>query len=96
MYVLADSEEAGLCLLHDPHRRSLYMSIMLNTTPKLLRRNTFRDVSGPVPANYFPCDDPSNQPENHWRSHAHLLFANWINEVYQTTPFDLNAVGSCR
>jgi hypothetical protein len=30
-----------------------------------------------------------------WRSHAHLLFANWINEVYQTTPFDLNAVGSC-
>jgi homoserine O-succinyltransferase len=54
-----------------------------------------RDGSGPIPENYFPCDDPSNQPENRWRSHAHLLFANWINEVYQATPFDLNAVGSC-
>ena len=32
-------------------------------------------------------------PENRWRSHAHLLFGNWINEVYQTTPFDLNDIG---
>jgi homoserine O-succinyltransferase len=41
-----------------------------------------------VPAHYFPGDDPSRMPENRWRSHAHLLFGNWLNEVYQRTPFD--------
>ena len=36
---------------------------------------------------------PMRHPENRWRSHAHLLFGNWINEVYQTTPFDCAAIG---
>ncbi|MFT3967565.1 MAG: homoserine O-succinyltransferase, partial [Sphingobium sp.] len=47
-----------------------------------------------VPAHYFPGDDPRNPPENRWRSHGHLLFGNWINEMYQTTPFDLTRVGA--
>ena len=46
-----------------------------------------------LPANYFPKNDPEQPPENRWRSHAHLLFGNWINEVYQTTPFDLTKIG---
>jgi homoserine O-succinyltransferase len=25
-----------------------------------------------------------------WRAHAHLLFSNWLNYVYQETPFDIN------
>ena len=39
-------------------------------------------------------DDPSRAPENRWRSHAHHLFGNWINELYQTTPFDLDTIGA--
>jgi pimeloyl-ACP methyl ester carboxylesterase len=39
-----------------------------------------------VPCNYYPDDDPSRPPQNRWRSHAHLLYGNWINEIYQTTP----------
>jgi homoserine O-succinyltransferase len=31
---------------------------------------------------------------NRWRSHAHLLYGNWINEIYQTTHFDLSRIGS--
>jgi homoserine O-succinyltransferase len=50
-----------------------------------------RDGGGQLPANYFPANDPASPPENRWRSHAHLLFANWINEIYQTTPFDFIA-----
>jgi len=42
-----------------------------------------------VPVNYYPDDDPARLPENRWRSHAHLLYGNWINEIYQTTPFNL-------
>jgi len=47
-----------------------------------------------VPRGYYPADDPSKPPENRWRSHAHLLFGNWINEIYQTTHFDLDRIGT--
>ena len=43
-----------------------------------------------VPKNYFPGDDPPQEPLVTWRSHAHLLYSNWLNYcVYQGTPFDL-------
>jgi homoserine O-succinyltransferase/O-acetyltransferase len=45
------------------------------------------------PLNLFPDDDPSQEPPNRWRSHGHLLFQNWINEIYQTTPFRLEDIG---
>ena len=49
----------------------------------------FRDVNAGVPIkmphNYFPHNDDTLTPLNRWRSHAHLLFGNWINEIYQTT-----------
>ena len=46
-----------------------------------------------VPENYFPNDDPTKRPKNVWRSHAHLLFSNWLNYfVYQATPYDLNKI----
>ena len=40
-----------------------------------------------------PVDDPARMPLNRWRSHAHLLYGNWINQIYQSTPFDLNNIG---
>lgn len=54
----------------------------------------FRDrdagLNPTVPLNYFPNDNPENAPKASWRSHGHLLFANWLNYcVYQITPFDL-------
>jgi len=53
------------------------------------------DEVGPinVPSNYYPNDDPNTKPENRWRSHGHLLYGNWLNEIYQTTPFDMNDIG---
>jgi homoserine O-succinyltransferase len=47
-----------------------------------------------LPRNYFPADDPDRPAENRWRSHAHLLFGNWINQVYQTAPFDPAEIGT--
>jgi homoserine O-succinyltransferase len=44
-----------------------------------------------VPKNYFPGDDPTKHPLMSWRSHANLLYANWLNyHVYQATPYDLD------
>ena len=45
-----------------------------------------------IPKNYFPKDDPKLIPENRWRSHAHLLYGNWINQIYQTTPFEITKI----
>ncbi len=46
-----------------------------------------------VPRNYFPDDDPRRPPRMTWRSHAYLLYANWLNYcVYQRTPFDVQAI----
>ncbi|HEX7852956.1 MAG TPA: homoserine O-succinyltransferase [Sphingobium sp.] len=95
--VLADSEEAGLCLVHDAGHRMLHMFNHVEYDSGTLADEYHRDnASGGtigVPANYFPGDNPAAPPENRWRSHAHLLFGNWINEMYQTTPFDLLHIG---
>ena len=46
-----------------------------------------------VPKNYYPLDDPSRSPRVRWRSHASLLYANWLNYyVYQVTPYDLRTL----
>ncbi|MBQ9059368.1 MAG: homoserine O-succinyltransferase [Atopobiaceae bacterium] len=45
-----------------------------------------------VPENYFPNDDPEQQPIFTWRSHANLLYRNWLNWVYQMTPYELDRI----
>ncbi len=95
--VLIDSEEAGLCLVSDAPHRMLYMFNHIEYDTRSLAEEYWRDVNAgkaiELPRNYFPGDDPKGAPENRWRSHAHLLFGNWINQVYQTVPFDLNGIG---
>lgn len=95
--VLMESEEVGLCLINDPDHRSLYMFNHIEYDTMTLADEYNRDVAAKkainMPANYFPGNDAKRPPENRWRSHAHLLFGNWINEVYQTTPYDLARIG---
>ena len=97
MTVLMDSDEAGLCLLDDPRHRALHMFNHIEYDSSSLGDEYFRDraanVPVEVPKSYFPDDDPRQPPLNRWRSHAHLLFGNWINQIYQTTPFDVREIG---
>jgi homoserine O-succinyltransferase len=90
--MLLSSAETGPCLLEDPGRAALYMFNHFEYDTTSLAEEYQRDVeSGEsigLPYNYFPADDPTRAPENRWRSHAHLIFGNWINELYQATPFD--------
>jgi homoserine O-succinyltransferase len=100
MSILMESEEAGLCLLDDPVHRSLHMFNHIEYDSSSLSDEYFRDVAAQkpiaIPRNYFPKDDPNRPPENRWRSHAHLLFGNWINQLYQTTPFEMARIGEGR
>lgn len=93
--VLMESEEAGLCLIEDASRRALAMFNHLEydagTLGDEFERDRAKDPATPPPAHYF--DPVTGQPKNRWRSHGHLLFGNWINQIYQSTPFDLEAIG---
>jgi homoserine O-succinyltransferase/O-acetyltransferase len=95
--VLMESDDVGLCLINDAAHRSLYMFNHIEYDTGSLAEEYDRDIAAKkkitLPANYYPGDDPAKPPENRWRSHAHLLFGNWINEVYQSTPFDLKDIG---
>lgn len=94
---LLGSDEVGPCLIEDPAHRALYIFNHFEYDSGTLKEEYDRDVSNGtlinVPLNYYPGDDPSRQPLNRWRSHAHLLYGNWVNEIYQTTPFDLDEIG---
>ena len=95
---LLTSEQSGPCMVDDPAHRAIYLINHLEYDSDTLKQEYDRDVANGtpinVPANYYPDDDPARPPMNRWRSHAHLLYGNWINEMYQTTPYDLAQIGS--
>ncbi|MEQ9259919.1 MAG: homoserine O-succinyltransferase [Roseovarius sp.] len=95
--VLLHSDEVGPCLVEDTGHRALYIFNHLEYDSDTLKQEYDRDVEAGtpinVPCNYYPEDDPARPPQNRWRSHAHLLYGNWVNQIYQTTPFDLDAIG---
>ncbi|SCY09620.1 homoserine O-succinyltransferase [Paracoccus tibetensis] len=94
---LLASAEVGPCLLEDTAHRALYIFNHLEYDSTTLKEEYDRDVAAgkpiAVPANYYPGDDPARPPSNRWRSHAHLLYGNWINEIYQTTWYDMSRIG---
>ncbi|MBF0679270.1 MAG: homoserine O-succinyltransferase [Devosia sp.] len=95
--VLVDGD-IGLCMLGDRVGKAVYFLNHLEYDNRSLADEYDRDVAAglnpKLPLNLYPGDDPSAVPENRWRSHGHLLFQNWINEIYQTTPYDLSEIGA--
>ena len=95
---LITSDESGPCLVEDVKHRALYIFNHFEYDSLTLKGEYDRDVANGtpinVPVNYYPDNDPTAQPQNRWRSHAHLLYGNWINEIYQTTKFNLDDIGT--
>ena len=98
LVTLLGSDEVGPCLVQDADHRALYIFNHFEYDSDTLKQEYDRDVAAGtpinVPSNYYPDDDPAQEPLNRWRSHAHLLYGNWLTEVYESTPFDLNEIGS--
>lgn len=102
LITLLGSDEVGPCLVEDPSHRALYIFNHFEYDSGTLKEEYDRDVANSqvegseiqVPINYYPGDDPQERPMNRWRSHAHLLYGNWINQIYQTTPFDMERIGA--
>ena len=100
--VLMESDVTGPCLVAEPSTHGgagrLYIFNHIEYDSTSLKEEYDRDVAAQkpieVPHNYYPADNPLLPPLNRWRSHAHLLFGNWINTIYQTVPFDRNEIGT--
>lgn len=91
--IAAGSEEAGVYAIFTAGGHQVFLTGHAEYDPNTLKREYERDkalgLPIAVPKNYFPNDDDTQSPMVTWRSHAHLLFSNWLNYfVYQTTPFD--------
>ena len=95
--ILASSEQAGVYAMATEGGRQIFITGHSEYDRDTLKKEYDRDVAAglpiEVPVNYFPGDDPTKDPIVSWRSHANLLYMNWLNYfVYQDTPFDLNTL----
>ena len=95
--ILAESEESGLCLVEEKDKRRVYIFNHLEYDGDTLKREYLRDqeanLGTGLPKHYFRNDDPAQAPIVAWRSHRNLLYGNWINAIYQSTPFDDELIG---
>jgi homoserine O-succinyltransferase len=94
---LIGSDEVGPALVEDAAHRALYVFNHFEYDSETLKQEYDRDAAAGapinVPVNYYPDDDPTRTPTNRWRSHAHLLYGNWVSELYLTTPYDMDQIG---
>lgn len=93
--ILSESEEAGVYLVASKDGRQIFVTghseYDVHTLKEEYERDRRQGLNIQLPKHYFPNDDPSRTPLHTWRSHANLLFSNWLNYyVYQETPYDLN------
>ncbi len=95
--ILASSEKAGIYAMSTENGRQIFITGHSEYDAQTLNNEYKRDVAAGkkinIPENYFPDDNPLLEPIVTWRSHANLLYSNWLNYfVYQTTPYDINKI----
>jgi len=95
--ILASSAEAGVYAVFTKGGRQIFIMGHSEYDADTLKQEYVRDVLAgkpiSIPKNYFPFDDPNQEPIVQWRAHANLLYSNWLNYfVYQTTPYDLQTL----
>jgi len=95
--ILAYSDIAGVYAVSTDNGKQIFITGHSEYDADTLKNEYFRDKEAglqiDIPVNYFPDDDPTKPPLVTWRSHANLLFSNWLNYfVYQTTPYDIESL----
>lgn len=93
--ILSKSGKAGVYIAAARTGRRFFVMGHSEYDADTLKNEYLRDlakgINPEIPENYFPFNNPENTPKNFWRSHAHLLYSNWLNYfVYQDTPYNLD------
>ena len=91
--ILTSNSQLGPDIITSKNQRDIYIFGHLEYDRETLKKEYDRDIESmedvDIPVNYYPNDNPSENPKFQWRSHGHLLFNNWLNETYQNTLYDL-------
>ncbi len=95
--IISESDESGVYMVMGRGGREFYITGHSEYSPMTLDFEYHRDLekglNPHVPDNYYIDDDPTKKPIVRWRSHANLLFTNWLNYfVYQETPYDIRKI----
>ena len=101
LHIIAMSDRAGVGLVVSEKAGQVFVlghaEYDKNTLANEYERDLKRGMDPHLPENYFPNDDPHHDPVFKWKSHATLLFTNWLNYyVYQSTPYNINDIGKER
>ncbi|OFX18634.1 MAG: homoserine O-succinyltransferase [Bacteroidetes bacterium GWA2_31_9] len=93
--IISESNEAGIYIVTSKNLKHVFVTghseYGVNTLKNEYERDLKKGIGIQIPANYFPENNPEKQPFVNWKSHANLLFQNWLNYyVYQITPFELS------
>lgn len=95
--IISESDESGIYIVSARGGREFFITGHSEYSPYTLdfeyRRDLEKGMNPDIPAHYYACDDPCREPVVRWRSHANLLFTNWLNYfVYQATPYDIRDI----
>jgi len=95
--IIAESDEAGVFIVMAKSGRQIFVTGHAEYDPSTLKEEYERDLKKglniDIPLNYYPLNDPTKTPKVRWKSHANLLFSNWLNYyVYQMTPYNLDDI----
>lgn len=97
--ILSESDESGIYMVMARNGREFFITGHSEYSPGTLdfeyRRDIAKGMNPDIPAHYYRNDNPDMEPVVRWRSHANLLFSNWLNYfVYQETPYDIRQIHS--
>lgn len=94
--ILSRSVENGINIIGTPDHRRFFVLGHFEYDRRTLEEEYLRDKKKglpiAVPKNYYPGDNDTKMPYFTWCSYAHLFYHNWLNIVYQETPYDLQAI----
>lgn len=96
--IVSESPDAGIYIVKNKGGRQIFITGHSEYDPETLKEEYERDLKKglpiDIPVNYFPEDNPKKAPKHRWKSHANLLYYNWLNYyVYQITPYNINEIG---
>ena len=95
--ILSESKDSGVYIIMGRNGREFFITGHSEYSRYTLHDEYIRDLKKglniDMPVNYYEDNDPQKAPVIRWKSHANLLFTNWLNYfVYQETPYDITKI----
>ncbi len=94
--ILSESEESGVYIVANSNFRQIFVMGHSEYDSNTLKEEYLRDkekgLDIQIPKHYFRDDNPDNEVISLWKAHSSLLYTNWLNYVYQVTPYDIDTI----